>query len=144
VRIFSVIEASAQLPDGNVISSRAESQIGESRDTFWRTRATYTLIGVIAFLYYGLFETSTRQATPGKQLLGLRVTGMKGQRLPSWRIWFRQVTKLATVATSGLTYLPALFTVKGQTVHDIVAGTLVVTGRSEKPAPSSSPTAQES
>lgn len=136
VRIFSVIEATARLPDGNVMTGRAESQIGEDRAAYWRTRATYALIGLIAFLYYGLFESSAKQATPGKQMLGLRVSGMKGQRLPAWRIWFRQVTKLATVATSGLTYLPALFTAKGQTVHDIIAGTLVVTGQSEKPSSS--------
>lgn len=130
VRIFSVVEGTARFPDGAVSSGRAENQIGESRETYYRRRITYAVIGLIAFLYYGLFESSALQATPGKQLLGIRVTDLKGKRLPAWRAWFRQVAKFATVAMSGLGYLPALFTMKAQTIHDIIAGTLVVTGRS--------------
>ena len=57
---------------------------------------------------------------------------MKGQRLSAGRAWFRQVSKLATLAMSGLGYLPAMFTVKAQTIHDILARTLVVSGQSEK------------
>jgi uncharacterized RDD family membrane protein YckC len=132
VRIFAVAEGSARFPDGTVTSGRAENQIGESREAYWRLRLTYALVGLIAFLYYGAFESSPRQATPGKQLLGLRVTGMKGQRLSTARAWFRQVTKFATLAMSGLGYLPALFTMKAQTIHDILAQTLVVTGQSDK------------
>lgn len=132
LRIFHVIEGSARFPDGRVTEGRAENQVGESRETYWRTRLTYGLIAAIAFFYYGLFESSAAQATPGKQLLGMRVTDLKGQRVSPVRAWLRQASKLATLATSGLGYLPALFTVRGQTVHDIFAGTLVVTGRSDK------------
>ena len=132
VRIFAVAEATARFPDGRVETARAENQIGESRETWWRTRLTYILIALITFLYYGFFESSNRQATPGKQLLGMRVTGLKGERLSTTRAWFRQFTKLATLAMSGLGYLPAMFTVRAQTVHDIFAGTLVVTGKSDK------------
>ncbi len=132
VRIFHVVEGRARFPDGTVNEGRAETLAGESREAYWRLRLTYGLIAVIAFLYYGLFESSPAQATPGKQLLGMRVTGLKGERLSTLRAWFRQVTKLATLAMSGLGYLPALFTVKAQTVHDIFAGTLVVTGQSDK------------
>ena len=132
VRIFHVIEGSARMPDGTVTSGRAETLAGESRATYWRTRATYGVIGLVAFLYYGLFEASPRQATPGKQLLGIRVTDLKGQRLSTVHAWLRQGAKIITLAMSGLGYLPALFTVKAQTIHDIVARTLVVTGQSER------------
>jgi uncharacterized RDD family membrane protein YckC len=132
VRIFHVIEGSARMQDGTVTSGRGETLAGQSRDTYWRTRITYGVIGLVAFLYYGLFEASARQATPGKQLLGLRVTDMKGRRLPPLHAWLRQGAKIITLAMSGLGYLPALFTVKAQTVHDIVARTLVVTGQSER------------
>lgn len=132
VRIFHVIEGSARMPDGTVSSGRAEIAAGESRATYWRTRITYGAIALIAFLYYGLFEASSRQATPGKQLLGIRVTGMKGERLSPLHAWLRQGAKIITLAMSGLGYLPALFTVKAQTIHDIVARTLVVTGQSDK------------
>ena len=131
-RIFHVVEGNARMADGSVASGRSETLAGESRATYWRTRTTYGVIGLIAFLYYGLFENSTFQATPGKQLFGLRVTDMKGQRLSAGRAWFRQVSKLATLAMSGLGYLPAMFTVKAQTIHDILARTLVVSGQSGK------------
>jgi uncharacterized RDD family membrane protein YckC len=131
VRIFTVIEANVKKPDGSVEQGRAENLIGESRDSYWRTRATYVLAGFIAFVYFGAFESSVRQATPGKSLLGLRVTDLKGKRLAAWRAWFRQAAKLATCATSGFGYLTALFTQRAQTIHDVIAGTLVVTGRSE-------------
>ncbi len=134
VRIFDVVEGRARFPDGTVTEGRAENKTGESRETWWRLRITYALVALVMFIYYGIFESSTWQATPGKQLLGLRVTDLKGRRLSPVRAWFRQVTKLATVAMSGLGYLPALFTVKAQTVHDIFAGTLVVTGRSDRPS----------
>ena len=104
VRIFAIVEGTVRRPDGSVESGRAESLIGESRGSWWRTRLTYGLFALIAFLYYGLFENSTFQATPGKRLFGLRVTDMKGQRLSAGRAWFRQVSKLATLAMSGLGY----------------------------------------
>lgn len=141
VRIYSVVEGTAKLPDGSVVSGRAENPIGESRETWWRRRVTYAVVGLIVFLYYGVFEASTLQATPGKRLLGMRVTDLKGRRLSPLRAWLRQVGKIATVAMSGMGYLPALFTMKSQTVHDIIAGTLVVTGTSEKAASSPSPSA---
>ena len=132
VRFFHVIEGSARMPDGTMTSGRAETLAGESHDAYWRRRLTYGAIGLVAFLYYGLFEASPRQATPGKLLLGLRVTDMKGRRLPPLHAWLRQGAKVITLLMSGLGYLPALFTVKAQTIHDIVARTLVVTGQSDK------------
>lgn len=132
VRIFAVVEGSVRRPDGTTESGRAENLIGESRESYWRTRATYLVGALITFVYYGAFEASSRHATPGKRLLGMRVTGLKGAPLSASRAWFRQVTKLATVAMSGLGYLPALFSQRAQTVHDILAGTLVVTGTSDK------------
>jgi uncharacterized RDD family membrane protein YckC len=132
IRIFAVIEASVRHADGTETSGRAANMMGESRDAHWRLRATYGLIAVIALLYYGVFESSSRQATPGKQALGLRVTDLKGQKLPLWRVWFRQLAKAVTLGMSGFGYLTALFTMKAQTVHDIIAGTLVVTGRSDR------------
>ncbi len=134
LRIFHVIEGSARMPDGTVTSGRAETLAGESRFTYWRTRATYGVIALVAFLYYGLFEASVKQATPGKQLLGIRVTDMKGRRLSPVHAWLRQLSKAVTLAMSGLGYLPALFTVKAQTIHDIIARTLVVTGQSDRVA----------
>jgi uncharacterized RDD family membrane protein YckC len=51
------------------------------------------------------------------------------------RALWRQMTKLVTVAMSGLGYLPALFTQRQQTIHDLLAGTVVIYARSAAPAP---------
>lgn len=53
------------------------------------------LLTLPVVLYFALWESSAGQATPGKRVLGLRVTGMAGRRLPLGRSLLRAVVKLA-------------------------------------------------
>lgn len=143
--------------------------------------------GVISWLYYGLMESSIRQATLGKLVCRLKVVNKEGERLGFGRASARQWGRLAhsfifsvigtacfvfiglllTGASSkpivallssvnpgpealfpllgillwmmvgGLLgsiagYLPALWTPKKQTLHDLIAGTVVVKKIKEK------------
>jgi uncharacterized RDD family membrane protein YckC len=135
VRIFAVIEGRARLADGTETSGRAENLIGESSQSYWRTRATYAVFALLAMLYSGLFEASRHQGTPGKRVFRVVVADLAGQPLSPWRALWRQITKLVTVAMSGLGYLPALFTQRQQTIHDLLAGTIVIYARSAALAP---------
>jgi uncharacterized RDD family membrane protein YckC len=135
VRIFAVIEGRARFADGTENSGRAENMIGESSLSYWRTRATYAVFALLAMLYSGLFEASRHQATPGKRLFRIVVADLNGRPLSPLRALWRQMTKLVTVAMSGLGYLPALFTQRQQTIHDLLAGTVVIYARSAAPAP---------
>jgi uncharacterized RDD family membrane protein YckC len=85
------------------------------------------LIGTLGYwLYFTLFESSARQATPGKMALGIVVTDLDGDRISFARANGRYWGKLLSVLTLFIGYLMAAFTGKKQTLHDMVAGCLVV------------------
>ena len=76
-----------------------------------------------------LFESSRWQATPGKRLLRLQVVNLQGGRVRFGQALVRTLVMLCGVILYGLGTLPALFTRRRQTLHDLVAKTLVVRGR---------------
>ncbi|MFN8846569.1 MAG: RDD family protein [Bdellovibrionales bacterium] len=80
----------------------------------------------VAVLYYPVFDSSPVQATPGRFIMGLRVTHENGQRLDFSRALVRHLMAYVSGLLMGLGYLIQLFTEKRQTLHDIVAGALVL------------------
>lgn len=88
------------------------------------------LIGV---LYWPLLEASELRATLGKYALGLQVTDLQGGRLSLQTSFIRYGMKIVSSAICFLGYLPALFSERKQALHDMVAGTLVVYGKSSQP-----------
>ncbi len=78
------------------------------------------------WLYFAGFESSARQATPGKQLLGLKVTDLDGAPISFARATGRHFGRFLSVLTSGIGYLMAGFTEKKQTLHDMMARCLVL------------------
>jgi len=81
---------------------------------------------VAAFLYYALFESSQMQATPGKRAVGLKVTDLRGEQISFGRALGRLFGQLVSFLTFGVGYAMAVFTERRQTLHDMMAGTLVV------------------
>lgn len=55
--------------------------------------SAFLLLVLPVILYFALFESSSRQATWGKQKLGLRVTGTHGERLSLGRSLVRSIIK---------------------------------------------------
>ena len=55
--------------------------------------SAFLLLVLPVILYFVLFESSSRQATPGKSKLGLRVTGTHGERLSLGRSLVRSLIK---------------------------------------------------
>ena len=87
----------------------------------------YFGINTIAnMLYWGLFESSPMQATPGKMVLGIKVTDMGGNRVSFGRAVGRYFGKILSGMILGIGYLMIAFTEKKQGLHDIMAGTLIV------------------
>lgn len=108
----------------------------------------------LEILFFAVMEASSVQATPGKMVLGAKVTDLDGQRLSLGRAILRVVLKLfpsiVTLAVSVavyalsskpedlsglislislalvLLYLVIPFSIKKQGLHDMVAGALVV------------------
>lgn len=82
---------------------------------------------LLAFwLYFARLESSQRQATWGKRLLGIKVCDLQCQRISMARASGRFFGKLLSVLLYGIGFLIAPFTRRKQALHDLMAGTLVV------------------
>ena len=88
--------------------------------------ALLLLIQLISWLYFAAFESSQWQATPGKKVLGLRVTDLEGKRLGFIRASGRYFGKILSSLLFGIGFLMAGFTEKKQALHDMLAGCLVL------------------
>ncbi|HEY9650373.1 MAG TPA: RDD family protein [Coleofasciculaceae cyanobacterium] len=85
------------------------------------------LVGVlISWLYYAVQESSAKQATIGKQALGIVVTDLDNNRISFVQATIRYFSKILSTLILMIGYLMVLFTEKKQALHDIIAGTLVV------------------
>ena len=81
---------------------------------------------IIPLLYFSIFESSARQATPGKMVLGLFVTDLGGNRISFLRALGRTLAKLLSKAICYVGYIVALFSARKQALHDLLANTLVL------------------
>lgn len=88
-------------------------------------------VGNLVFLlvYIGYFagmESSLRQATYGKMMLGVKVVDEDGFRISFWHAVGRYFAKYLSIFTLFIGFLMAAFTEKKQALHDMVAKTLVI------------------
>ncbi len=87
-------------------------------------------IGIaINWLYYAFQESSPAQATIGKRALGIKVTSMDGGRISFGQATGRYFAKILSGLILLIGYLMMLWDAKKQTLHDKLAGTLVVKGK---------------
>jgi uncharacterized RDD family membrane protein YckC len=86
----------------------------------------YAIIICGSMLYFTLFESSPLQATPGKLMMGVKVTDLNGNRISFPRALGRYIGKIISGVLLGIGYLMIAFTEKKQGLHDFIAGTLVV------------------
>lgn len=85
------------------------------------------LIGIIVYIaYYAGMESSSKQATLGKQLMSMIVTDLDGNRISFGRAVGRAIAEYFLSILLLITYLVQPFTQRRQTLHDLIAGTLVV------------------
>jgi len=82
--------------------------------------------GVLGWLYFAMMESSEKGATFGKQMMGIRVTDAGGRQLSFARATGRYFAKFLSSAIFCIGYIMAAFTQKKQALHDMLAGSLVV------------------
>ncbi len=82
--------------------------------------------GLLGLAYAAGFERSRWQATPGKRLIGIKVTDLGGRRISLRRAVVRHLGQFLSAAVLMLGYVMAAFTQRRQALHDKLAGTLVV------------------
>ncbi|QDU78530.1 RDD family protein [Polystyrenella longa] len=80
----------------------------------------------LGILYFAFFESSAYQGTPGKLLLGIKVTDLHGRRISFLRALGRTFAKYLSAIIFLIGYIMAAFTSKKQALHDLIASTLVV------------------
>jgi uncharacterized RDD family membrane protein YckC len=88
---------------------------------------------VIAWLYSALQESSGKQATIGKRAMNIKVTNMNGERPSFGQATGRHFGKLVSFIIIFIGYLMMLWNPKKQTLHDMMAGTLVLANNSGTP-----------
>lgn len=81
---------------------------------------------IISTYYHVVFETSPLRATPGKALMGIAVIKPDGRMLTIKDAIIRHLMSFISSALLCAGYFMALFTEKKQTLHDLVAETIVV------------------
>ena len=81
---------------------------------------------IISWLYFALMESSPKQATLGKQALGIKVTNLDGRSISFGQATGRYLAKFISTLILLIGYVMAAFTKKKQALHDIIASTLVV------------------
>ena len=82
---------------------------------------------VIQWLYHAYLESGEKQATWGKQALGIYVTDLMGNRLTFGRASGRFFAKIVSgMIPLGIGYIMAGFTERKQALHDMIAGCLVL------------------
>ncbi len=122
------------IPLGIFLLGPLMQRAGISPDNTWellsgtsRQVVAINLMAAMAgWLYWALLESSAWQATPGKKLLGLRVTDLQGRRISFARASGRHFGKIASALSFCIGFLMAGFTSRKQALHDLWAGCLVV------------------
>ncbi len=89
---------------------------------------TFIAVGVLLqWLYFAYLESGEKQATWGKQALGLYVTDGAANRVSFGRASGRFFAKIISgLIPLGIGYIMAGFTEKKQALHDMIAGCLVL------------------
>ena len=88
----------------------------------------FVIVGVLLqWLYFAYLESGEKQATWGKQALGLYVTDGAAERVSFGRASGRFFAKIISgMIPLGIGYIMAGFTERKQALHDMIAGCLVL------------------
>lgn len=85
------------------------------------------IIGILlGWLYYAGLESSSKMATLGKSMLGLKVTDLQGQRIDFGRATGRYFGKFLSAIALCLGFILMISDPRRQTWHDKMAGCLVL------------------
>ena len=96
---------------------------GTTEADAWAGSAAVPFLGLP---YFALAESSSWQGTPGKILLGLRVTDLKGARIGFGRAILRSLLKLVFYFIWFVSIFYVVTTPRKQALHDEFAGTVVL------------------
>ena len=94
---------------------------------------------VISWAYFAMMESSSSQATVGKLIMGIQVADMNGGRISLGKATIRLAVKAFLSGWFLIGYIMVFFTQRKQGLHDLVAGTLVLTKDASPASPAGYP-----
>jgi uncharacterized RDD family membrane protein YckC len=109
-----------------VLSLITESSSDKAGSIPGVSRISIAVVVPAAWLYSALMESSARQATLGKGVLGIIVTDLDGKRISFGKATARYLGKLVSAVLLFIGFIVAAFTTRKQALHDMIVGTLVV------------------
>ena len=117
----------ASLVDGLIIAPITVAIYYVLGGSFEEPPMAGTILGyALSWLYSALLESGPKQATLGKRLLDLKVTNMEGERISFGQATGRHFGKYLSAIILCIGFLMMLWDGKKQTLHDKLAGTLVL------------------
>lgn len=81
---------------------------------------------IVGSLYFILSESSSYQGTVGKKVLGIKVTGVNGEKIGIGKAIARHIGKLTSALILMIGYLMVAFTKDKQALHDLMSDCLVI------------------
>ena len=87
--------------------------------------SAYVILPIIVAIYYASFESSSKQATPGKMAVGIKVGNHLGKQLTFGNAIGRYFAKILSAMILYIGFMMAGWDDKKQGLHDKIAGTYV-------------------
>lgn len=106
--------------------------LGFIEDKETRLIACAAIIGTAPFarfIYGVVMESSAKQATWGKQIMGIKVVDNFGNRITVGKAFLRNLCKSLSTAIFYMGYFMMFFNNKRQCLHDTLANTMVIKDR---------------
>jgi uncharacterized RDD family membrane protein YckC len=112
-----------------IVAFTALMVLGRDRVGVYQIAPMFIALPLIRLVYGSIMESSAKQATWGKILLGLKVTDESGNPPTAAQAWGRNFAKITCLATAGIGYVVGFFSKRQQGLHDLMASTLVIKAR---------------
>ncbi len=93
---------------------------------FGKSHIRFVSTGLVGWLYCALQESGPGMATIGKKVLDIKVTDLNGGRLTFGQATGRHFGKVISTVILLIGYFMMLWDDKSQTLHDKMAGALVI------------------
>ncbi|MDP6704772.1 MAG: RDD family protein [Alphaproteobacteria bacterium] len=103
-----------------------EAMMMQDADAAEAIGSTIGFTTMLIWLLYSVgFISSKLQATPGKLVVGVKVTDDEGQRVSILRALGRELSKIISGLILMIGFIMVAFTDRKRGLHDMIAGTLV-------------------
>jgi uncharacterized RDD family membrane protein YckC len=118
---------------GLMVAMGVTSSLANSQSPDAAVASMMTILPIMVLLefgaiwvYFAFMESSSKQGTLGKMVLGLKVVDTNYQRISLGRATGRWAGKLISGMILAIGYIMAGFTERKQALHDMIAGTYVI------------------